>query len=390
MSLGFYLQAGVDRYLGLSSDASAQAHRVDILPRRDDAFGRVLSLGPGGAVAGTNDRGVAIISTSPTSRMKAVGLDTKPEDWVSSALASSTTAEEARDAVIAAASACGRSAAEPSSRLSAGKSFLLLGADGAYLVETAGTRWAWRQAEVTEVIGDSFAIANDYKRLDPDTRKSIAPVNDRMACLDEADAGRLGEKDSWKAYIGDRRSVRKADSRKRALETLVEAAGRTGNIASVFALLRAHGIADPARPSTHWDVCRHGGFFSPRASSAMVFADGPGGFGCCVWFTGAPYACANLFKPVTLAGEFEALWDGYDYGQPAAEPFAYWNERMQALKALARKPYASAPSTADLAAAQDTILAAAAAFSAGKLDAGMARSRIGEAVKAWDGRTAGS
>jgi len=71
------------------------------------------------------------------------------------------------------------------------------------MLETAGKRWAWRKAMIVDAISNAYCIEDDYKRLDTQTRKEIAPVNERAACSDEADPGRRGQRNSWKKHVED-------------------------------------------------------------------------------------------------------------------------------------------------------------------------------------------
>jgi hypothetical protein len=78
--------------------------------------------------------------------------------------------------------------------------FTIAGPDGAFAIETAGKHWAWQELSRIRITDGFYAIETDFKRVDEESRKEISPVNERMACLDEADPGRVGDKTSWMDY----------------------------------------------------------------------------------------------------------------------------------------------------------------------------------------------
>ncbi len=379
MSEGFYLPSGDSVFIGLASAPGPRG--MAVAPRDGTAFGMALSVDPDGrADAGCNDRGVCVISVGVVCKAKPTAAHA-PGDRIRSALAGSASAAEARDALLAFAEERGRN------QTPGGASSIVAGPDGAFLVESAGDRWAWRQLDGPTAIGGSFSITHDYKRLDAATRKSIAPVNERMACLDEADAGRLGDKDSWKGYMqgGTRSAAARADSRKRALETLLEAAMSSGGMASAFAILRAHGVADPVRPTRGHDFCRHDGLFRSAAGAAVLFAAGTDRSRGDAWATCAPWACANLFKPIVMDGEFTSLWSGIGLEPAAGAGFAYWQARRKSLLACRHDSTAMEGVAAELAESQGELMDLAAAFVAGGLDATAARAKADAIVRIWDG-----
>jgi hypothetical protein len=189
----------------------------------------------------------------------------------------------------------------------------------------------------------------DYKRVDAATRKSIALVNERMACLDEADAGRVADKESWKFYVEDRRMRRfsSGDPCRRALGGLLEAAAQSGGRQAAFALLRVHAAHDPEKPRSPRDICRHESLWDSKPSTAsMLIERNQDKNGFVAWFTGAAFPCANLFKPIVFDGSFKPLWTVYDYfGQDTEDGERYWRERLLANQALRRSPACSARPT---------------------------------------------
>ena len=343
-----------------------------------------------GAEMGLNDAGVAIGNEAVFSRFKAAPDGVLGMDFVRAALAGASSAQGALDILISLTERHEQGGnGSYKGKLVYNNSYMIAGPDGAYILETAAHRWAWKAVEGPASISNAYSITDDYKRLDAATRKSIAPVNERMACLDEADAGRLGEKASWKAYVEDRfRSMFTAgDARRRALEVLLSASVEAGNRASAMAILRAHAAIDPQKPGKPRNICDHDGdIMGNPTTSSMLVEYKPSG--TTLWFTGASYACSNLFKPMLLSnGEFIPLWTEYDYDEASTGAGAYWKTRREALRNVRRKPHKADERAGELAAAQarifDIVDGLAPGLSAQELSA--ARSSIGKIVATWDG-----
>ncbi len=344
-----------------------------------------------GAEMGLNGAGVAIGNEAVFSRFRASPDGVLGMDFVRAALAASSTAQEALEALIALTERYDQGGnAAYKGRMVYSNSYLIVAPDGAFVLETAGKRWAWKTAEGPTAISNSYSIRDDYKRLDPETRKAIAPVNERMACLDEADAGRLGEKGSWKAYVEDRFLSRfsAGDARRRAVAGLVGAACEAGGRASAMAVLRAHAAIDPERPSRPRNVCDHDRDVMGNPTTASMLVEyRPSG--ATLWFTGASYACANLFKPISLRdGEFAPLWTAYDYDEGSAGGEAYWNARRGATRRAWRRPRVADDGAAALAEAQSTLFGAVDALpdAPSAADIASASARVDAAVRDWDSR----
>ncbi len=388
MSFAFYLPLDGRAVLGFSSDASFMPRMVRVLPAKDGVQARALSYGLDGADSGCNESGVAVTFVPAQPKFKADKHKANGPDFIAEALKASGGAEAVRNALIALAEEHGLAPGPKGSRFVGGGSYFVAGADGAFLVELAGARWAWKALTGPEAVAGSFCIQDDYKRLDADTRKAIAPVNDRMACLDEADAGRVAEKESWKAYAEHRyafeRRRTRADSLRRAVLEVLRAAEKSGGLHSAFALLRAHGLSDPDNPSQSFDTCSHGGLFAPGGSAAVLYELKPG---CTtLWFTGAPWTCANLFKPLAVTDGFTPLWDDYplDGQQGQVVRAGYWTARLRLLSGLKRSPQAFAAKAASLAQAQAAIVEAHDSYTQGLVSAEKTRERILSIVRSWN------
>lgn len=348
------------------------------LPVKDAGYAFVLSKPSwmAGGEMGMNDRGVAIGNEAVFSRHKPAKDGILGMDILRSALMASASAKEAVDFLcgfVETHEQGGNGAYKGS--LYYNNSFLVSDRISAYIVETAGHRWAWRSIAGRDAISNAYSITEDYKRLDAQTRKEIAPVNERAACSDEADPGRKGEKESFKAHVEDRFYLRftKGEQRRALSLSLLDAfreragsaqggparpdqaahAGESEAKASVAAaktsiaaeafgvaerpaildflsILRSHGPYDPRHPwRRHMEsLCVHSGGFPASATTASFAVEYKGEDAAILWFTGTSYPCVSLYKPILLAkGEFIPLWSAYDYSEGAARSHDYWQKQ---------------------------------------------------------------
>jgi hypothetical protein len=346
-----------------------------------------------GAEMGLNAAGVAIGNEAVFSRFKAAKNGVLGMDFLRAALAASSTAQEALEALIALTERFDQGGnGSYKGTLVYNNSYLITGPDGAYVLETAAKRWAWKQLHGPSSISNSYSIQDDYKRVDPATRKAIAVVNERMACLDEADAGRVSEKESWKAYVEDKLMSRfsAGDARRRAVTTLLGAAAEAGGRAAALAVLRAHAAPDPEKPSRPRNVCNHDlDVVGSPTTSSMLVEYAPGGR-TVLWFTGASYACSNVFKPVLLEdGRFRPLWVDYDYAEGSVAGGDYWLARREKSRRVRRNPKAADAVASILAEAQSRLFEVvdSLAPSSGPEEFAKAAERVGAIVAEWDART---
>lgn len=306
-----------------------QAREAPAAPDRGYAF--VLS-GPDwveGGEMGVNDRGVAIALQAVFSRFKPAKEGTLGMSMLRAALMTAATAKEALEFLYS------RVEKEPQGGNSVfwgtllhDSSFLIADGKEAFVLETAGSRWAWRPAERRDALSNAYCITEDYKRLDTQTRKEIAPVNERAACSDEADPGRKGEKESWRAHVEDKKALRtwKGDVRRQIALKLLGAGlggafGAGAPVLAMFAALRSHGNYDPAKPfSAHNEsLCVHPGGIPRTATTGSLVVEWCEGGGAILWFTGASMPCMSLYKPMLLTGgRFVSLCEGtcFDEGSP--------------------------------------------------------------------------
>jgi len=405
----YYLPMSEAFYLGKNSDRhpeEAQALRLIAerapspqtrvgsrsfdLPDLGSALALSCPTWMAGAEMGLNASGVAIGNEAVFSRFKPDPAAPLGMDYLRAALSAADSAERAVAVLIELTERHGQGGVGSyRGRLVYNNCYLVVGPDGAYVLETAARRWAWRRADEAAALSNAYALTDDYKRLDAETRKSIAPVNERMACLDEADAGRLGEKGSWKAYVEDRFLSRftAGDARRRALSALLPAAAEAGTRTAALALLRAHAAIDPERPGRPRNICDHDRDIMGNPTTASMLVEYRAAR-TVLWFTGASYACANLFKPILLeGGRLIPLWTDYDYGEDSGGGEAYWRARRAAMGAVRRRPALADARAGQLAEAQAELCAVVDGLSSGPGESELleARRSIGKLVRAWDG-----
>ncbi len=327
------------------SDSSLFGERR--LPIPDAGFAFFLSKPSWmrGGEMGINEKGVAIGNEAVFSRFKRAKDGVLGMDMLRAALGSAATAKEGLDflcSFVETYDQGGNGAYKGS--LYYDNSFIIADPKEAYVLETAGRRWAWRTAERRDAISNAYAIEEDYKRLDTQTRKEIAPVNERSACSDESDPGRKGSKESFKAHVESRfflRFTKGEVRRKLSLELLggfykdldssggaaESTASKPAPILGFLDILRSHGEYDPSKPGRlHMEsLCIHPGGLPATATTASFAVDYRSEDSAILWFTGTSTPCLSLYKPLLLfKGEFKPLWTDYDYGEGAEASEVYW------------------------------------------------------------------
>lgn len=413
----FYMPTPQVRFFGKNSDRNAaEAQALRIVPRRSPGDSvrigsRTLALRDAGhclaiscptwmsgAEMGVNGAGVAIGNEAVFSRFKPSPDGVLGMEFLRAALMSASSAEEALACLIDLTERYDQGGnGAYKGRLVYNNTYLIAGPDGAYVLETAGKRWAWKHAEGPVAISNSYSLTDDYKRVDAATRKAIAVVNERMACLDEADAGRLSDKGSWKEYVQERLYSRfsAGDTRRRAVSALLGPAAEAGSRAAALAVLRAHAVSDPQLPGRPRNVCSHDGDIMGNPTTASMLVEypvvTPGQQDRMVlWFTGASYACSNLFKPVLLSGgEFTPLWTDYDYAEGADGGESYWRARRESTRRVRRAPRVADARSAELVAAQQRVFDVVDALPVHASASALAEAAgtINAAVSDWDSTT---
>ena len=358
-TLVLHNSAGTPVLFGKNSDRSPEEPQalVQILSRTpntaliregvefsDKGYGMLLSKPSWmrGGEMGINGKALAIGNEAVFSRFKPDEQGILGMDILRAALSACETAKEAVDFITSFVEKYpqgGNGAYK--GKLIYNNSFLASDPTEAYIIETAGNRWAWRKAMVADAISNMYCIEDDYKRLDAQTRKEIAPVNERAACSDEADPGRKGQRGSWKKHVEDGKYLlfTKGEQRRstslaglmRMVAKVSASEGYTQALEPLLSVLRSHeGAPKPGPFSGRMkNLCIHPGLLPKSATTASMAVEyAPGG--AIVWYTDSSYPCVSLYKPAIVRdGRFFSLWGTIPDETKAEDKYAYWQKRRE-------------------------------------------------------------
>ena len=194
-------------------------------------------------------------------------------------------------------------------------SFLMADTNDAYILETAGRKWAVKKVEVFDSISNMLGISTNWTEcsIDWDEKLNWAKT---FALADIP--SNLGSK--------DRQSV-----------TFSNLQAATGMITTktMFDILRHHNDGyHPASAETHRNICIHAGPQENRwwqADGAMV--SDVGDHGVMAWVTGTSGNCVSIFKPVFMGVNLP------DIGPIPAEHFdprsLWWKHELLHRRAMA-------------------------------------------------------
>jgi hypothetical protein len=369
------------------------AVRIGRFPLPDRGLSYALSKPSwiSGGEMGLNEAGLAIGNEAVFSRFPAAKDGVLGMDILRATLASARDADEALRSICEITEQNdqgGNSAYRGTLRYC--NSYLIADPTKAYVLETAGRRWAWKPADPITAISNAYSIETDFKRLDAKTRKEIAPVNDRAACSDESDAGRKGRKESWRNHVESRMHLRftHGDERRRAAMTRLSATEGGARLGDLFAALRSHEGRKSGRPLINdlRNICVHSGGIMSQATTASMAVEyrASSRNQVVLWFTGTSYPCLSLYKPILLVdGEFLPLWTDYEYVEDSPTAYAHWKRQWDWLKAHGKENLFR---DKDVMAARDATQASIEA-AVGRALQGSAlrdeRSEINAAVKSW-------
>lgn len=289
-----------------------------------------------GGEMGLNDAGVAIGNEAVFPRKAPARDGVLGMDLLRAALVTSDSADKAADylcSFIESHDQGGNGAYHGTLRYD--NSYLVADRRMAWIIETAGRRWARKRIEGLASISNCYSLEGDWDAVDDAT----------AAALDRP--GR--PKGSWRAFVQNPLylAFTRGDTRRRLTREAMErglAAGRTADAGGAAAggkdrglsimlqALREHGRYLPGRRGSLSSPCVHeGGFPVNNASTASMIVTWPAAADTCVlWFTGSSLPCLSLFKPLVLAGgEFVPLWTDYDYAEGSEAAYAYWRKRRE-------------------------------------------------------------
>ena len=270
-----------------------------------------------GAEMGINARGVVIGNEAVFPRKKPARDGTLGMDILREALEVSATAAEAVTFIgqFTEERTQGGNGAYKG-KLFYDNSYLVADFSEAWILETAGHRWAARRLREPASISNCYTIAGDFDRADPVTAAEKKPGY------------------SFRGQVESRlyRFITQGDFRRSCSLSAATQAPTTQEKA--MAALRTHG----PRVRGARSVCMHGGLLvSSVTTASMVVELQPTSRRAIVWFTASPMPCVSLFRPALLEnGSFCPLWEDYDYAEGSPRAEGYWKERRSATRELER------------------------------------------------------
>ncbi len=270
-----------------------------------------------GAEIGINAKGVVIGNEAVFSRWKPARDGVLGMDILRLALEEAATASEAVDFIshfVETNTQGGNGAYK--GKLFYDNSYLVADFTEAWVLETAGHRWAARRTSGPAAISNSYCLTDDFDRSDSQTAAEKRPGY------------------SWKKRVESRmyRFVTKGDFRRSCSLGKVGSPGVT--IQDVLGAMRSHG---PRGMKGMRSVCMHeGGAVNNATTAAMAVELNPDGRAV-IWYTASPSPCLSLYKPAVLEnGSICPLWTDYDYSEGAAAAEAHWKRRRLATARLQR------------------------------------------------------
>lgn len=164
-------------------------------------------------------------------------------------------------------------------------SFMIADREEAYILETAGRKWAVKQVETFGSISNMLSIQDDWDAI-------------------SAPTGGKSEKVNWAAAYGRPEVPPILGSPQRQQITRQALENHFGSITvkTIFDIMRHHGEGyDPAKAPAHQNICVHIGPQKNRwwqADGVMVTE--VEGDQTVIWVTGTSGTCVSIFKPVFL------------------------------------------------------------------------------------------
>jgi hypothetical protein len=195
-------------------------------------------------------------------------------------------------------------------------SFLMADTSRAYILETAGRKWALKQVDGVGSISNLLTIRTDWER-----------------CSEAQAPGSL----DWAAAFalpGFPERLGSAERQSVTYNTLDQARGDI-TPKTMFDLMRHHNPGyHPATAEAHCNICVHAGPQADRwwqADGVMVTESGPDGV--MAWVTGTSGNCVSIFKPVFLGMDLP------DVGPLPSEHFdpaaLWWKHELLHRRAMA-------------------------------------------------------
>jgi dipeptidase len=302
-------ESGRVRATYIEVDAHREVHEV-ILSRPFQMWG---------AEMGVNACGVAIGNEAVFTRMPAGKQNTglTGMDMVRLALEEGSTAAEALSIIIRYLEAYGQDACGgyTDKRFFYHNSFLVADQRSAFVLETAGRFWAWKEVAGYRAISNGLSIESDYDEIS-------------AGAIDHAHrkrwTGRRGDFSFRKAFSAFWMPRLAHSEGRRRLNESKGASLEAGPVTAAFAVLRSHATGDfLTSRSKPGSLCMHAsGLFCPHQTTSSMVAvlrkDGPP----TTWLTASSAPCLSLFKPFYFG--CDVLEEGKFHAPAAQADDSYW------------------------------------------------------------------
>jgi len=223
-------------------------------------------------------------------------------------------------------------------------SYLVADRRGAWIVETAGHRWARKRVEGMASISNCYSLERDWDAVDVDTAAALAGAgrghgswrsfvqNPLYLAFTHGDTRKHLTREAMERGLGKRAAVPETGAGAGAAAHGAPGPASSPDLSVLLSALRQHGRYIPGRRGSLASPCVHeGGFPVNNATTASMAVSWPDDTDACVlWFSGSSLPCVSLFKPILLAGgSFIPLWTDYDYAEGAASAIEYWKSHRE-------------------------------------------------------------
>lgn len=190
-------------------------------------------------------------------------------------------------------------------------SFLIADTKVAFILETAGSSWAYRRVESYGSISNGLSIGNDYDQVHLTGEKRQFPHSLR----------KKPEPFSFSAYFSDflYTKVGRSKTRQACSSGLLAAKSTSFDVEAAMDVLRTHESADPdfnPNKATTASLCMHAtGITNPSSTTGSMVTEIRVGKPSTIWLTGTSMPCLSVFVPFFFGTDVLS-----DFDQPRATP----------------------------------------------------------------------
>lgn len=251
-----------------------------------------------GAEMGVNEHGVAIaneaVFTRAPLRQRNTGLTGM--DLLRVGLERSQTAREAVEVIAKLLEEFGQDACGGYKNRSFfyHNSFLISDPQWAFVLDTAGRSWAWKEVQGVQTISNALNITTDYEAC------TIVEKAKWLGVLEKE------HEESFSDYYSDTLMTTFSRAKKRRTASLQAIRATTSglDVASAMQILRSHHLGDAQyspKKATTADLCMHAtSFLNPNSTTGSMVACLRSTAPHTVWLTGTSHPCLSVYIPFFL------------------------------------------------------------------------------------------